>query len=172
MFHTNDTQDFMDTMFTIEDYKWLIKKARAVDASGIEKRCRRVLVEYAQKKGADRQARIAEKATKEAERVLALSKVTLVSDKDAIMKFTRQQLEDQLDIWRNILNTKQERIIKLKSHVPKQGDKQGKLLRVVELYMDMGPTAVQKAQEETLVLLETELDEDDDMHCGPQTELK
>jgi hypothetical protein len=49
MYRRNKTQEFMDKEFGADDHKFVMQKARELDASGLEKKRQEALIEYAQK---------------------------------------------------------------------------------------------------------------------------
>ncbi|KAJ7485891.1 hypothetical protein FB451DRAFT_1027055 [Mycena latifolia] len=46
MFRRNDTQDFVDAVFTPEDHLYIMREARRIDASGEERKIRQKIVDF------------------------------------------------------------------------------------------------------------------------------
>ncbi|SJL12768.1 uncharacterized protein ARMOST_16199 [Armillaria ostoyae] len=82
MFHQNETQRFMDTKFTVPDYKWLMKIAHEIDQSGWEKLHQKKLTQYIQQKVWEHQEKLSACLEKAAKRAAELATVDLVFDLD------------------------------------------------------------------------------------------
>ncbi|KIJ10714.1 hypothetical protein PAXINDRAFT_85617 [Paxillus involutus ATCC 200175] len=100
LYRHNNTAEFISSTCTEEDQRWLMAKAREVDASGLEHSCRAELNAHAERIAGESQAKEAERlaaTTKENARVDA---ITLILDAATLEHFTRAQLDDQLAIHR------------------------------------------------------------------------
>ncbi|KAK0222980.1 hypothetical protein EDD85DRAFT_959866 [Armillaria nabsnona] len=102
MFHRNETQRFMDAKFTAPDHKWLMKITCEIDHSGWEKLQWKKLTQYIQQKAWERQGKLSAHLEKAAKRAVELATVDLVFDLDWVNGMTRDQLDDQLDLWQKI----------------------------------------------------------------------
>ncbi|KAJ7935046.1 hypothetical protein B0H13DRAFT_2305200 [Mycena leptocephala] len=66
MFRRNDTQNFMDAVFTDEDHAYIMREARRIDASGEEARRREQIVDFRIKTAEMHKTKAAAKVQKEA----------------------------------------------------------------------------------------------------------
>jgi len=129
MFKRNGTEEFMARHFQESDQGYLRKTAQAVDASGLEKKHRKALMDHAQaevaakrKKDQLRSANIA----KEAERMASVQRI---DNPDVIKKMTVSQLKDQLELYRPVVCG-----IPLKSHMTNKASRLEALLAAVEQF--------------------------------------
>jgi hypothetical protein len=122
-FRRNETQDFVDSQFQEEDYQYVRKEARILDASKLETRRRREQKEFDLRVAQMRREREVEKARKIREELDRLGKVELISHIDEINAagMTVAKLQDQLDVLKIVWKDTD---IPLKSHIPKKADKQ------------------------------------------------
>ena len=101
MFHRNGTQDFMDGMLTQEkDQQFLRQQARALDASGLEEKRRRELVEYHNQAVTVKRQRDAKREAKSKEDAHRLSAIDLLLDSETLKTYNVKQLKDQLTLLR------------------------------------------------------------------------
>jgi hypothetical protein len=101
-FSRNDTQEFMNAMFTDEDHAHLRHQARRIDKSGVERQQREALIQHkldsaaaAKKKATERQAC---NSAKEA----YFSGVALVLDKNQLTHLLDPALKDQIEVYRRL----------------------------------------------------------------------
>ncbi|KAI0313246.1 hypothetical protein OF83DRAFT_1065825 [Amylostereum chailletii] len=101
MYHRNETQSFMEAMFTDNDYAFIRARARRIDSSKLEAERRRKqakfdkrMADMRQKKAEDRDKRKAEKAARTA-KVVPILDVNLIPEKIKVV-----ELDDQLDLFR------------------------------------------------------------------------
>ncbi|KAJ7829469.1 hypothetical protein B0H13DRAFT_1655732, partial [Mycena leptocephala] len=99
MFRRNDTQDFMDAVFTPEDHAYIMREARRIDASGEEAKMRTKIVDFRVRTAAMQKEKAIAKRRKEAEILGANLKRELVSlsEMDAL---TVPKIVDQLNSYR------------------------------------------------------------------------
>jgi translation initiation factor 2B subunit (eIF-2B alpha/beta/delta family) len=89
----------MDKEFGADDHKFVMQKARELDASGLEKKRQEALIEHAQKQVEQKQEKKKEKQGKKAAKKAHLAKVVLVFDKAVIRTLQSAKLQDQLDAY-------------------------------------------------------------------------
>ncbi|THU76746.1 hypothetical protein K435DRAFT_596010, partial [Dendrothele bispora CBS 962.96] len=101
LYARNDTQAFMDAKFTNEDFRYIMREARVLDASGMEAKRRKEQVEFNKRVVALKKAKQQAKDSKERERKERLSKVVLLREADEVNStLTVAALDDQLDVLR------------------------------------------------------------------------
>jgi hypothetical protein len=99
-YQRNNTQPFMNKNFNEDDYKFLMKMCRELDASGVEKKRQEKVVAYTMEKTKKKKEKKEETAKKQADEKARLAKVTLIFDKDVIGGLKGKALLDQLDAYR------------------------------------------------------------------------
>ena len=100
MYQRNNTQPFMNKYFDEDDYKFLMKMCRELDASGVEKKRQEKVVAYTIAKTKQRREKREKAAKKQADENSRLAKVTLIFDQDVIEGLKGKALQDQLDAFR------------------------------------------------------------------------
>ncbi|KAJ6483549.1 hypothetical protein C8R47DRAFT_1048987 [Mycena vitilis] len=129
MFNQNNTQDFMDAVFEMPDHLYIMRLARAEDASGIEKKRKSELAEFRIRLSTMRKEKEIAKRQKEIEDLRILVKVKLVSTVAKIYaagreaNLTVKMLHQQLDAFR----LRGVPDIKSNSTYPRKADKQAAL---------------------------------------------
>ncbi|KAJ7604096.1 hypothetical protein DFH06DRAFT_1349726 [Mycena polygramma] len=104
MYRTNDTQAFMDAVFTRDDDLYIMRKAREIDASGLEKQRKKDLADFrvrlaTMKKAQQKAARI--KAAKELQELLKVPFISCVADiYSPQWKLTIPKIHQQLQLLR------------------------------------------------------------------------
>ncbi|KAJ6455550.1 hypothetical protein C8R47DRAFT_1250858, partial [Mycena vitilis] len=104
MYRTNDTQAFMDAIFTRDDDLYIMRKAREIDASGLEKQRKQELADFrvrlaSMKKAQQKAAK--EKAAKELHELLKVPFISCVADiYSPQWKLTIPRLHQQLQLLR------------------------------------------------------------------------
>ncbi|KAJ3831162.1 hypothetical protein F5878DRAFT_667849 [Lentinula raphanica] len=96
----NNTQAFMDAMLTLDDFSYIMKEARTLDASGVEKKRREDQVAFDAKVAQMKRDKEAAMARKAVDRLGRLSKVILINRIEEIDGLTVAKLDDQLDVLR------------------------------------------------------------------------
>ncbi|KAH7925496.1 hypothetical protein BV22DRAFT_986239, partial [Leucogyrophana mollusca] len=98
MFFRNDTQSFVDTLYTSDDdTRYTMKQVRREESRGVSKRRRQALVEYTQAKVQQKRGIANEKAQRVALEKKRVDGVDIVFDSRIIGKMTIKKLDDQLN---------------------------------------------------------------------------
>lgn len=110
MFSRNNTQAFMDAVFTKEEHRFVMQEARRVDSSKLEATRKKLQIEWDSQFAAANREKEAARGRKEAETSLRLSKVVLVTSMDQVEGWTNPRLDEQLDVLRKVkgMNEKNE----------------------------------------------------------------
>jgi len=121
MFRHNDTQDFMDAVFTFDDHMYVMREARKLDGSGVENKRRREIVDFRVKVAQMRKEKEIATAAKVKADTKWLSKVALIMEVVDIKKYTVAQLGEQIDAFRfrGLLD------VLAKSRFPRKAERQG-----------------------------------------------
>jgi len=166
MFRHNDTQDYMDAVFVAADHKFIMREARRIDASGLEKKRRQNLVDYRLEVAHIRKDKEDAKKQKAIDDALRLSKVVLISTVEAIMQLTVLKMGDQIDDFR----FRGLPDVPAKSRFPKKADRQIALTQIFQHYQqyvaEKGPLptpVVDLRGTEALIVDDWEADEEAEM---------
>lgn len=104
MYRRNDTQSFMDAVFTSEDHLFVMREARKVDSSGLEGSRRKELVDFRVQVAAMKKQREDAKRQKIADdraRILRVKLITCAEDiYDTQAALTIPKIHEQLDMLR------------------------------------------------------------------------
>ncbi|KAF8951787.1 hypothetical protein BDZ97DRAFT_1778312 [Flammula alnicola] len=100
MFQRNNTQDYMDVVFTEADHLYVMREARIIDASGLEKKRRKAIVDYRVEVARIRKGKEEARQTKIKADAERLSKVVLITKICDIPALTVAKLGDQIDAIR------------------------------------------------------------------------
>lgn len=106
MYRRNDTQDFMDAVFTFDDHLHIMRTARELDSSGLEGKRKRALTEFWVKLATMRKEKEKAKPEKALADLRALLKVVLVTCEADIYSTTTEwnltipKLHAQLNVLR------------------------------------------------------------------------
>ncbi|SJL16076.1 uncharacterized protein ARMOST_19592 [Armillaria ostoyae] len=170
MFGHNETRRFMDRLFHSEDHKYVMKAARMLDASGLEKKRKLEQKEFDVKFTAMKREKAAEKERRAKEVLDHLTSVPLIDTVDEVRKqgMTIKKLDEQLDVLRKIWKDTK---IPLKSHIPWKEDKQKALEEAFERHQIL----LMEIEDDMCLVLETEKDEETDIpivedFCGGEDE--
>jgi len=99
-YQRNKTQAFVIKHFDEDDYKFLMKMCRELDASGVEKKRNEKAIKYNVEKTNQRKEKKKMDAKKQADEKSKLAKVTLIFDKNVIEGLMGKALQDQLNAFR------------------------------------------------------------------------
>ncbi|KAF7982655.1 hypothetical protein HWV62_27105 [Athelia sp. TMB] len=126
-FHRNKTQSFMDFHLTDEDNRYIMAKAREIDASGVEKAQREADTKHQAKLVAEKRAKTAARVQKKQDKSERLARVHLILDFEVLKGLKNSDLKDQLELHRKVpgnsiasrtsLSTKEPMLIALKALV-------------------------------------------------------
>lgn len=131
---TNDTQTFIDAMFTGEDHIDVMRLFRRFDSSGASQRMREAILAAAQVVAVKKRGEVEEKRRKLAKELETLRGVVLVTDEFTIRnKMTRADLETQLEVYRKVIKDPS---VPLKTHIPNKPEKVEALVAAVKRYME------------------------------------
>ncbi len=129
----SNTQAFMDAVLTKEDFRFIIKEARKLDASKLEKKRREEQVAFdarVVKLKREKQLAVQRKAS---EKMIRLSKVVLIEKMEDVAALTIVKLDDQLDKLRLIDSE-----IRLKSNCGVKAERAKYLRKAIQRYWDAG----------------------------------
>ncbi|KAF8804592.1 hypothetical protein BYT27DRAFT_7259078 [Phlegmacium glaucopus] len=170
MFRHNDTQEFMDAVYVEADHKFIMREACRIDASGLEGKRRKQLVDFRVKVAQIRKGKEDARKQKVVEDAEQLSKVILITKvediSDAAWNLTVAKLGEQIDAFRfcGLPN------VPVKSRFPKKAERQEALkeifLRYQQHIIERGslPTpTVNLSSHETRAVSGWEVDEDEEM---------
>ncbi|RDB27700.1 hypothetical protein Hypma_003276 [Hypsizygus marmoreus] len=161
MFNHNDTQDFMDVMFTPEDHEHVLRTARELDGSGLAVKFRQEQLEFDLQTVAIRRAREAERVRKVIETQERLSKVTRVMSDAEILPMTVKLLTDQLDLFRQT-----DKEVPVNSRIKLKAEKQAALKDALKHYQDHPATILdisEVVQDEIVIMNDWHEEEDSEM---------
>jgi DNA-binding phage protein len=99
MFRRNQTQDFMDAVFTPEDHAYIMQEARRIEASGEEARRRNEIVDFRLKTAETQKAKALAKVQKDAE-VLQENLTRLLVPLSKMDALTVPLIHEQLNAYR------------------------------------------------------------------------
>ncbi|KAF7326545.1 hypothetical protein MVEN_02607600 [Mycena venus] len=99
MFRRNDTQDFMDAVFTDDDHAYIMREARRIDASGAEAERRRQIVDFRVQTAKMNKDKAVAKAKRDAEILQAHLKRRLVTFQET-GNLKVPEIVDQLNAYR------------------------------------------------------------------------
>lgn len=133
-FRRNDTQTFMDLKFRTDDHVYIMREARRLDESGVEKARRQAFLEHNQRVVDEKREKDVVKQKKRDELQARISQVSLVLNREIIAKMTGARLDDQLAVHRQFEKSEKEKKIPLKSHLKTVALKRTALLEAVERY--------------------------------------
>nr|VWO97088.1 N/A [Ganoderma boninense] len=130
--YINGTEDFIATYLDDEaSQRHLRSAARDLDRSGHESERRKFLTDQAIEV-AERNAReYAEKQKRVEEEMAVLRGRKLVLDREVVVRMTRDQMEEQLEVYRKVYRDPPA-LVPLKSHIPNRPDKLAVLLAAIE----------------------------------------
>ncbi|KAF7970056.1 hypothetical protein HWV62_25298 [Athelia sp. TMB] len=115
LFHRNDTQLFMDALFTEEeDMQYLRQKAREIDASGLSKLRKEANAIHKQRLVDEKRQKDADREKKKQDRASQLAGVSMVLDKVKLRKMNNADLKQQINLHYN-LKSKSDRLPPAKS---------------------------------------------------------
>lgn len=120
MFSRNNTQDFMDELFTEEDDAYLRKEARRVDTLGIAKHQRRSLVERGRERAEAARQKAVDRAAKAAKTDSHFLGLTIIVDPTEVTLMRDEALRDQIELHRRL---------GLEKNIPKKSQLQTKKQR-------------------------------------------
>ena len=99
MYQRNKTQTFVEKNFNHEDHKYVMQKAREIDASGLEKKRQQKLIQYQQQQVEEKRQKTQKKKNEAAEKATRLEKVKLILDKDIAGSLRGKKLQEQVDAF-------------------------------------------------------------------------
>ncbi|KAJ6465190.1 hypothetical protein C8R47DRAFT_1235882, partial [Mycena vitilis] len=101
MYRRNDTQDFIDAVFTYDDHLFIMREARKEDASGLERDRKKALAEFRVKLANMRKEKEQAKREKAVADLRKLLEVALVThEADIYSNLTIPKLHEQLNAFR------------------------------------------------------------------------
>ncbi|KAF9236179.1 hypothetical protein BU15DRAFT_77278 [Melanogaster broomeanus] len=100
LYRHNNTADFISSTYTEEDQRWLMLKAREVDASGLEHSRHTELNAHAEKVAHESRVKETERLNAVANETARVDAITLIIDITTLEHLTRAQLDDQLAVHR------------------------------------------------------------------------
>ena len=128
----NATEDFIATHLNNEaDQCHLRSAARDLDNSGHESVRRRLLTDQAIETAERNAQEHAEKQRRAEEELAQLRGRKLIFDRDIVVRMTRDQMEEQLEVYRKLYRDPPT-LVPLKSHIPNRPDKLTVLLAAIE----------------------------------------
>lgn len=134
MYRRNDTQDFMDAVFTFDDHLVIMREAQKLDASGLEAKMRKASVEFRVRVAAMKKQKEIAKQQKQADGLRKLLQVKLINCVADIYSkqwnLTIPKIHEQLDV----LRLRGVPDIKANSHCSRKIDKQLALEEAFKCY--------------------------------------
>lgn len=100
MFQRNDTQAFMDAIFSTEDHHYVMKTAREVDASGHEQKGKAAHIEFTEVENQERKDKADARTKRTQEKQAQIAEVTLIFDEVALQGLKGKALEEQVEAYR------------------------------------------------------------------------
>ncbi|KAF8205788.1 hypothetical protein K438DRAFT_1579294 [Mycena galopus ATCC 62051] len=100
MYRRNDTQDFMDAVFTEEDHAYIMREARRIDASGLERLRRQEIVDFRLRTAEMHKAKATAAARKALEIRRQLRKTPIVTRTTNLNDLTIPKIHLQLNALR------------------------------------------------------------------------
>ncbi|KAF8961286.1 hypothetical protein BDZ97DRAFT_1664412 [Flammula alnicola] len=100
MFQHNDTQDFMDVVFTDADHRFVMREARILDSSGLEAKRRKEIVDFRVEVARIRKEKEDARKAKIQADTERLSKVVIITHVSHMAGLTVAKLGDQIDAIR------------------------------------------------------------------------
>jgi hypothetical protein len=105
-FKFNHTSEFVKQEFLPEDYKFIHKMARSMDAAHLEKTRKAELIAFKDKQIAERREKRRQKAEKRAQKEMLLASLDRVKNvEDVTNNMTVKELDNQLEIYRKLVDT-------------------------------------------------------------------
>ncbi|KAF8954680.1 hypothetical protein BDZ97DRAFT_1927884 [Flammula alnicola] len=136
MFKWNDTQDFMDAVFTPLDHTFIMQKAWEVDASGLEKKQREEQVVYDLQVVEEKCQKVSARKEKVNAQQRHLESLELITSTEKIGGLCIVDLDDQLDLLQAL---KADLEIPKKSKHGNKPKKQGHLTKAYKQYIQDVP---------------------------------
>ncbi|KZP31244.1 hypothetical protein FIBSPDRAFT_907821 [Athelia psychrophila] len=126
-FWKNETQGFMDEYFIPEDHQYVMREARAQDASGATAIREAAQVAALDAAAAENTAKLAEKQARKAKEATRVQAIQIVTDRDVIRKMLGKAMDEQLDAHRA-----RDKKVPIKAHVKKKIDKEAALMKALD----------------------------------------
>ncbi|KAF8064382.1 hypothetical protein FPV67DRAFT_1699320 [Lyophyllum atratum] len=167
MFKHNETQAYMDVTYHEEDHQFIRREARRMDASGLEKKRRKELVDFRVEVAHIRKGKELAKQQKIREDSERLSKVKLITKVEDIYdekwNLTVAKLGEQIDAFRFIGLPD----VPAKSRFSKKADRQEALKEIFQRYqcyiLEHGPLFPPTVVETPQIADDWEAEEEDEM---------
>jgi hypothetical protein len=147
-FKFNQTSEFVKQEFLPEDYKFIHKMARSIDAAHLEKMRKAELIAFKDKRIAERTEKKRQKAEKQAQKEMLLASLDRVTNmEDVTDSMTVKELDNQLEIYRKLVDS-----------IPQKSKLRNKSLKIEALKNAIRALSAQDTDEE-----DTEESEEEDI---------
>ena len=134
MFKSNDTAAFAHHMLKTEDHAYVYTEARKRDSSHLEEKRKAAIVAFKHQQVVGKRSKQAHKAQEKSEKEARLAEIQRIEAvEDVSIKMTNDQLRDQLDIYRTLVNA-----IPLKSHLKTKAELIKALKEAIGRYRRLG----------------------------------